>query len=389
MQDDMNRSHSGNDRKITVVVNGIHAKSGGGVTYLRNIIPLLAQNPKIKIHLFLHKEQLDIFYPYNNDIALTVFSYKSKFLQTFIWEQISLPVIVWAMGADVVYSPANYGPVFARNHVILLRNAVSVIRLINRIWPAVYWMVLSVATLVSFTTATKAIAVSKYAARILTFKLPLRMMKKVHTIYHGVDSTFSGRTNYQTPRTYLLAVSDIYVQKNYHTLIQAFLLVKKDFPELTLKIAGREIDKTYALKIRALIAENGLEKDVQLLGHIDRNELVNLYLDAHIFVFPSLVETFGNPLLEAMAFGSPIACSNTAAMPEVIGDTGVQFDPHNAEDIAEKIILLHTSSALRETLGRKAYERSKQFSWKRCAEQTAAVLCAAAGSRQSGTQRIR
>ena len=181
------------------------------------------------------------------------------------------------------------------------------------------------------------------------------------------------RNNTSDSKT-ILAVSDIYIQKNYHTLIQAFGLVHKENPELKLVIVGREIDEFYSRSVREMANALRVTDAVEFLGHVNPSELSKLYENCHIFVFPSTVETFGNPLLEAMSFGLPIACSNTAAMPEVIGDAGLLFDPRNVADIARAIKKLHADPVLREELGISASTRAREFSLSRTATATADAL---------------
>lgn len=366
------------DQQIIVVINGIHGKSGGGVTYLRRVLEHFTAHEDIIFHLFLHKDQLELFYPIDPAIRLTVFDFKPTFFSTFIWEQCSLPIVAWAMGANVVFSPANYGPVFARNHVSLLRNAVSVIRLIDRIQPALYWIMLAIATFITFLTAKRSIAVSNYASRILTFGLPGIFKKKLSVVYHGVTHGRIAREDNEKDGNVVLAVSDIYVQKNYLALVEAFAHVVGKYPDLELWIAGREIDVVYGARVRALAADLGIEERVKFLGHLSLEEVEELYRTCHIFVFPSFVETFGNPLVEAMSVGAPIACSNTTAMPEVLGDAGLLFDPHNRDEIAQAIETLHTTPSLRRELGQRALNRSKKFTWEACAAETVRVLRSAA-----------
>ncbi|MBO6946833.1 MAG: glycosyltransferase family 4 protein [Rhodospirillales bacterium] len=376
-------------RPICVVINGIHAKSGGGVTYLRKMLPELAKAESFDIHLLLHAEQFELFYPIPDNIKVSIFTFRSSFFATFVWEQFSLPLIANAMGADIVFSPANYGPIFAKNHVILLRNAVSVIRHIDRLGPALYWSILSVATLVSFLTCKRAIAVSYYAARILTFRLPQISKKRLSVVYHGATPVEPARDNSKKPSHSLLAVSDIYIQKNYHTLIEAFAKIKPSYPELTLNIVGREIDKPYVDRVRRLTHELGVEDRVRFHGYLEMDKIIEMYRTCEVFVFPSVVETFGNPLLEAMSAGAPIACSKTAAMPEVIEDAGLLFDPYDANDIAAKIEHLLSDAELRRELGNKALDRSREFTWSRTAQQTSDVLYGVVGNRPLPPQRFR
>jgi glycosyltransferase involved in cell wall biosynthesis len=372
-------------RRLRVVVNGVHAKSGGGVTYLRNILPKLSERDDLELHLFLHEDQYQLFYPMPDRIQVTLFKYREGFLPSVLWEQICLPIATWGMGADVVFSPANYGPLFARNHVILLRNATSVIQLTNRLRPMVYWLLLSAATLASLVTARKAVAVSKYAESILTFRLKWLFQRKLHVVYHGAKWPEDPLEDppEDLPRnmsTNLLAVSDIYIQKNYHTLLKSISILREKYPDVRLTIVGAEIDTWYAHELRSMIQDLEISDNVFFVGHVDPDRLQKLYAECGIFVFPSIVETFGNPLLEAMAAGAAIASSNSAAMPEVIGDAGLLFQPHDAAEMAEKIGLLIEDRQLRIDLGKKAKVRSRLFDLSKTAEQTLSVLDAAAGT---------
>ena len=133
------------------------------------------------------------------------------------------------------------------------------------------------------------------------------------------------------------SVSDIYVQKNFKNLICAVARIASEHSDVKLKIAGQPIDTEYFAELKKMVSEQKLDGKVEFLGQVHPQELVALYQRCGVFVFPSTVETFGNPLVEAMACGAPIACSNTAAMPEVVGDAAVFFDPLNIESITSAI----------------------------------------------------
>ena len=270
---------------LCVVINGLHAKSGGGVTYLRNILPELARLPDLELHLFLHKDQFELFYPIRENVRVTLLSFRPTFMRTMIWEQLALPVLAWALGAHVVFSPANYGPIFGQNHVILLRNAVSVIKLTRRVRPVVYWLGLTVGTFLSLLTARKAIAVSHYAKKLLSFGITGKLAEKVEVAYHG---TRQDRPEWEPSAGqdgYLLAVSDIYIQKNYSGLLRAHALLVERYPDLTLVIAGREVDPDYARSIHELADRLGLGKNVIFRGHVETDELFGLYRKCRAFVF--------------------------------------------------------------------------------------------------------
>ncbi|MBS1252871.1 MAG: Mannosylfructose-phosphate synthase [Anaerolineales bacterium] len=134
-----------------------------------------------------------------------------------------------------------------------------------------------------------------------------------------------------------------------------------------LVIAGREDPRYPEARTRA--AELALER-VIFLGQVAETDLPALYSGADLFVFPSLYEGFGLPVIEAMACGAPVACSNTSSLPEVAGDAAVYFDPINEDDIAESIRRALGDADLRESLSARSLEQAAKFSWERTAQLT-------------------
>tara|TARA_R110002110_G_scaffold56163_9_gene159874 strand:- start:271 stop:1449 length:1179 start_codon:yes stop_codon:yes gene_type:complete len=364
-------------KKLRVLINGIHAKSGGGVTYLQNILSLLADDPELELHLFLHRDQFTLFGLIDERIHMHLMDYPNGFFSALYWEQASLPILARAMSADVTLSPANYGPLFAPAQVIVLRNSLAVAGRETRLIKRLYWAGLTLMTALSLSRCRRAIAVSQYARSALTFGLGSRLIGKVAVVHHGVRDIFRPSTPSRA-ENFLLAVSDIYVQKNLHTLIAALPEIKRRNPDISLKIAGRAIDKGYLAEIQTVIDENNLHDSVEFLGAQTTDQLVELYQRCKLFVFPSTVETFGNPLVEAMASGAAIASSNTAAMPEIVGDAALFFDPLNVQQLAEKVSDLLNDDGLRETMRQKAIQRAGDFSWQLTARKTARVLKEAA-----------
>jgi glycosyltransferase involved in cell wall biosynthesis len=365
-------------KRIRVLINGLHAKSGGGVTYLRNMLPLLAEDDRLDLHLFLHIDQFDLFDPVDDRVHLHIFDFRSNLLNLLLWEQMSLPLLARTMSADVTFSPANYGPLFAPAPVIMLRNALAVVGAETRPHKWLYWSGLAFMTAVSLFTCVRAIAVSEYARRALTFGFGNRLLGKVSVIYHGVDRRFSPAESAVGDNPYLLAVADIYVQKNLHTLITAMKTIRKEYPEIQLRIAGRLNDVGYYGELKKLIDDNQLEESVSFLGERSVPDLIKLYRNCSVFVFPSTVETFGNPLAEAMACGAPIAASNAAAMPEVVGETAQLFDPLDSSGMARQILTYLNNPEFAQSMGAKGRVRSKMFSWPETARKTSDVLVTSA-----------
>jgi len=368
----MKRTFLNSDR-LRVLVNGIHAKSGGGVTYLRNIMPLLAADDELELHLFLHRDQFALFGTIHERVRIHLLDFPAGFFSNLVWEQLVLPIFARIMRVDVTLSLANYGPLAAPSQIIMLRNSLAVVGKETRLLKRLYWVGLTVMTALSLFASKRAIAVSRYARSALSFGFGDQLQNKVSVVYHGVNNMFRPSTE-RRAGDYLLAVSDIYVQKNLHTLIHALATVKKSFPDIVLKVAGRPIDAEYLAELEAAIAAENLTGSIMFLGTCSTEQLLHLYQDCKLFVFPSTVETFGNPLVEAMACGAPIASSNTAAMPEILGNAAVFFDPLDASEMAERISSLLADDAARERLAHNALLRAQRFSWQSTASQTADVI---------------
>ncbi|MFZ0960528.1 MAG: glycosyltransferase family 1 protein [Terriglobia bacterium] len=125
--------------------------------------------------------------------------------------------------------------------------------------------------------------------------------------------------------------------------------------------------------IHKFIRTELLGERVKLLGHVNEAQLSRLYQAASVFLFPSLEEGFGIPVLEAMANGLPVVTSNVSSMPEVGGEAALYVDPHDPTDIARKVVQAVEESPLRKTLVQKGLTRAAEFTWRRTAEATLAV----------------
>ncbi len=363
-------------RPIRILVNGLHSKSGGGVTYLRNMLPLLAADSAIDVHLCIHKDQRDILPKDFSNVSVHCLSFKSGFWRLAFWEQYELPWLARRIGAEVTFSPANYGPLLAPNPVILLRNALSVGFVERRPAKIAYWMLVYFGTALSLLVCRRAISVSNYARRSAGGGLLRLIGERISIVPHGVADIFSPPDGER--QDFLLAVSDIYVQKNLRNLLYALAKLRADHPDIKLKIAGRLIDKGYYDSLRKIVKRQGMHEQVEFLGQVSPDELAGLYRRCAVFVFPSTIETFGNPLVEAMASGAPIASSNSAAMPEVVGDAALFFDPQDIDDMAAVLDRLLKDAELRRELAARALANSANFSWRKTAARTLDVLKEAA-----------
>jgi len=192
--------------------------------------------------------------------------------------------------------------------------------------------------------------------------------ERIRVVHHGVDPALLSLTRKQTER-FVLCVSTLHPHKNLERLVRAYGRKKRDF---RLVLAGMKGFHTGA--IEKLIADLNLSSEVTLTGWIVRPELFGYYERALACVQPSTFEGFGMPVLEAMAAGVPLACSEIPPHREVAGDTALYFDPLDeagVESALERVTLL---DATRTQLVAAARDRAKRFTWERAAQLTLEAL---------------
>ncbi|HSB35649.1 MAG TPA: glycosyltransferase family 1 protein, partial [Thermoanaerobaculia bacterium] len=172
---------------------------------------------------------------------------------------------------------------------------------------------------------------------------------------------------YGLPDDYLLFVGQISGRKNTERLVEAFALsgAGDGFTLVLAGSLGRQAEKTLEA-----IRRRHLEKKVEILGYVADSELPALYAGAKGFLFPTIYEGFGLPILEAMACGTPVLTSNVGSAPEVSGDRAILVDPYSVGEIARGMEALLRVPACRTDDARRY---AQQFTWTRCAEQTLAV----------------
>ena len=117
------------------------------------------------------------------------------------------------------------------------------------------------------------------------------------------------------------------------------------------------------------VRELNIESEIIFTSYVSDNELMMLYNECDVFVYPSLYEGFGLPPLEAMACGAPVITSNTSSLPEVVGNAGVMVNPDNTEELCEAIYAVVGNNSLSEKMRKKSLERAKLFSWEKSARQ--------------------
>jgi len=220
--------------------------------------------------------------------------------------------------------------------------------------------------------------------------------RRIHTIHEGVDPSFVAAgvdgaeeddPPFELPARYLLFVSTIEPRKNVLTVLRSFrLAVGWGYPG-ELLLVGRWGWRTEA--IRAELESSPVRARIRHLDYVDRAHLPALYRRADALLFPSWLEGFGLPILEAMACGTPVITSGRSAMPEVAGPAAIYVDPDSAHGIASAVSSLFADREHRQRLARLGRERAARFSWNQAAAATAQVLRQAAGLDMDGADEYR
>ncbi|MCS6825704.1 MAG: glycosyltransferase family 4 protein [Caldilinea sp.] len=225
--------------------------------------------------------------------------------------------------------------------------------------------------------ARHVIAISETSRRDLlaTFAVPA---ERVTAVPLAADARFRPqpeqaierlRARYALPKEFLLYVGSNKPHKNLVALVGAYAALKASAPPLL--VAG-VWDARYPEALRTAQAL-GLGERIRFLGLIDDADLPTLYSAAMAFIFPSRYEGFGLPALEAMACGTPVACSNVSSLPEVVGEAALLFDPTDTEALTEAMQRLIEDRGLRQTLSELGLRRAATFSWERNAAATLAI----------------
>jgi len=242
----------------------------------------------------------------------------------------------------------------------------------------IYWIKKQVYKLITSSAlkrAEKILTVSRFSKEQIV-KLTKVDQGKIKVVYESADPPQKGfleknkELELLKDIPYLLYVGNAFPHKNLNRLLQAFKIVYSslDLPKLSLVLVGA-MDPFFK-KLQKLAFQIGINNNVIFAGKISDPELVWLYQNALAYVFPSLIEGFGLPGLEAMSYGLPVVASNCGPLPEIYGEAVLYFNPEDMVEMAKKISRIIQDSNLRQELSSKGREQIKKFSWLKMAEET-------------------
>jgi len=301
---------------------------------------------------------------------------------------------LWAMSRevlrhkiDIFFSPAvySYFPIFNRTKIIVTLHDVIADHHPELIFPnkksQMFW---KLKQNIAIRQAHLILTVSEHSKEqiIEYFRLPESRLRVIMEAARAVFTVLPHdeqmnetlrRHNLEPDEKFLLYVGGISPHKNLNTLIDAFAGLN----ETKLMLVGDYKDDPFFSAYPALkkqVEELGLTDKVIFAGFVEDIDLAYLYNAATLVVLPSLEEGFGLPAVEAMACGTPVAASNRGSLPEVLGDAGVFFEPQDVENMAAVIKQILSDDTRREEMSRAGLNRSKQFMWKKAANDLLAIF---------------
>ncbi|MGA6983314.1 MAG: glycosyltransferase family 1 protein [Candidatus Sulfotelmatobacter sp.] len=374
-----------------IFINALSASAGGGLTYVRNVIPCLASREDARATILV-PENLRAEIDPSDRVKILAEEYPQSLARRFFYEQRVLPAIIRASGADVLLCTGNFAlfssPV---RQILLSRNALYLskdfLRDLRRRRDYRLWADTKIKGAFarwSVRAADCTVAPSEAFAR----DLQQWAGKPVTCIYHGFNPQAFFRRNQALPNHAekhfnatagafrILFVSHYNYYRNFETLLRAIAIIRKElYPRpirliLTCKLAFAENPGSYrADRAASLVAELGVRDEVIELGVVPYTALHNLYRDCDVYATPAYAETFAHPLVEAMASGLPVIASDLAVHREICGDAALYFPCFSPEDLAHRIMQVSSSDGRRQEMREMGLRRSEDFSWDKHVDQ--------------------
>jgi glycosyltransferase involved in cell wall biosynthesis len=367
-------------------INALAASAGGGLTYLRNLIPHLADRNDVHTTVFL-SGRLRNELPESTNISFLQADNSSSIVSRFWFEQWELRRLIRSNKVDVLLSAGNFAiwdsPV---PQILLSRNSLYTSRHFNsdlrdrgeyRLWIDTHLK--RVVAKWSIYAADSTVAPSEAFAQ----ELREWTGRKIRVIHHGFDKEAFHGDNSPLPAATqkqlsskadafrLLFISHYNYYRNFETLFRAIPLIKRGLGSrpialfLTCKLVAGANPGTYRTDSASrLVRELGISNDVVELGAIPYRLLHHIYRAADVYVSPAYAESFAHPLVESMSSGLPVVASDLPVHKEVCGSAAMYFERFSPQQLAERVVEIAQAPQLATQLSKTGIERSTAFSWK-------------------------
>jgi glycosyltransferase involved in cell wall biosynthesis len=368
--------------RIAIDARKIDSPLTGIGRYTKNLLTHLAEIDKENEYIILQRKVASIKTVDASNFRIVVFDYPAFSLHSIFF----LHKILDRERVEIFHSPFVSVPLFTKCRIVLtvhdliplkFAKSYDTRRIFSEILRKLQFRLI---LLISTRKAHKIITVSDATKKLLQ-GLDRALAKKIRIIYEAPEETFKRipeeeirktRAKYRVDGNLLCYIGVIRPHKNLVMLFRALKLLHEEEKHCCyLAIGGGEDGNLIFLK--KLAEKLNISRHVIFCGSLNDTEVVELMNAADVFVFPSIEEGFGLPPLEAMACETPVVCSNTSSLPEVVGDAALLVDPLNTLAMADAIRRLLFDQGLKKEMIKRGTERVRLFSWEKTARETLIV----------------
>lgn len=296
----------------------------------------------------------------------------------FWWDQVAVPRFARQMNIDIVFNPKLSIPLNTRSKTVLISHG-GAFFVVPQAYPWYNRAYFTLTNQLYFRHASAIISVTQLGGQEIMkyMHVPSQKVHPIHESYNERcrvlprENLAEVKEKYHLPDHFLLWVGGISPLKNIGNLLRAYALIAPEIPH-QLVLAGF-LRWKFSGDLH-LIDELGLKDRIVFTNYVSPEDIPALYNLADLFVFPSIYEGFGLPILEAMACGCPVITSTTGYAPEVAGNAGLLVNPYRPEEIATAIRNVLRDDLLRQKMIQDGLEWVKNFSWEKTARETVALF---------------
>jgi glycosyltransferase involved in cell wall biosynthesis len=386
--------------RIGIDATALPSRPVGAGNYIIQLIRAIARrtsinNPRpengevdgMKFFIFINRSRLELLnIEETPNLHLVVLPDLSPFMR-LMWEQISFPSVAKNHRLDLLHCLHYTMPIaYPGKKVVTFHDMTFFLFPHHHTVPKRYFFRYFIRT-----SSRRAVAIitDSESTRQDAIRLVGVSPEKITTVRLGVTQEFRpihdvtilehARQKYRLPGHFLLYVGMIEPRKNLPMLLQSYASVSDQMPEHRLVVVGPKgwMVENILQQTRRL----NISDKIHYTGYVEQDDLPFIYNLADVFIYPSIYEGFGLPVLESMACGTPVITSNISSMPEIIGDAGVLIAPDDPQALARSLLDLIHEPMERQRLSKKGLERAATFTWDRTAEKTIAVYRHVSGTK--------
>jgi len=355
-------------KHIAIDARVINSSTG---RYVERLVHYLEEIDTInKYSILVRKKDLDFYKPTNKNFTIVEADIDNYSLE----EQTTFKYFLDKLNADLVHFCMPQQPVLYKGKKVTTIHDLTLLKTYNRDKNWLSYHIKQAVGYFVFKSVIKSndrIIVPSEFTKNEVIKLSSVAEDKINLTYESADVEKTELKSYKHPfKQFILYVGQQSDYKNIRRLGDAHQQLLKSYPDLGLILVGRK--NASALNNEKYFKDQNY-KNILFTDFIPDSQKDWLYTQASVYVFPSLMEGFGLPGLEAMGYGAPVVSSNATCLPEVYGDAAIYFDPKSVNDMAKKISTVLEDESLRKDLIAKGYEQLKKYSWKKMAQETHAI----------------